>query len=297
MSLPRGTEIGAPAAVARALPADRRWLARLDAFLTPKVLVSALITLILVLGEWRFGALGGYGRLATALGVCLASEGALSWFLLGRRPLLLSSYVSGNSLALLLKPFSLVLWPFAVGAMLSIGSKYVLRYRGRHLWNPTNFAITALVLLAPGQVAILSEQFGNDLRVNAVIWFVGILVVARAKLLHVTATYVVAFFALAWVRHLVTGTPLLAEIAPITGPMYQLFVFFMITDPPTTVASRRGRILVVILIALAETAIRLGNDFQVAWLAPLAPIPAIAALAIVGPIAKAIDLRRAARRA
>lgn len=297
MSLPRASELVPPVPAGLPRPLARGLLARVNALLTPKVLFSVLITLILVLGEWFFGALGGYGRLLTALGVCLATEAVLSWFILGRRPFLLSSYVSGNSLSLLLKPLGPVLWPFAVGAMLSIGSKYVLRYRGRHLWNPTNFAITALVLLAPAQVAILSEQFGNDLRVNGVIWIVGILVVARAKLLHVSATYVVAFLALAWVRHLVTGMPLAAEIAPITGPMYQLFVFFMITDPPTTVASRRGRILVVILIALAETAIRLGNDYHVAWLAPLAPIPAIAALAIVGPIAKAIDLRRAARRA
>lgn len=296
MSLPRTTELGAPVAAVRVLPGSAGALARVNALLTPKVLFSVLITLILVAGEWRFGALGGYGRLVTALGVCMLTEAVLSWFMLGRRPFLLSSYVSGNSLSLLLKPLGPVLWPFAVGAMLSIGSKYVLRYRGRHLWNPTNFAITALVLLAPAEVAILSEQFGNDLRVNAVIWFVGIVVVARARLLHVSATYLVAFFALAGVRHLVTGQPLLAEIAPITGPMYQLFVFFMITDPPTTVASRRGRVLVVILIALLETAIRLGNDFHVAWLTPLAPIPAIAALAIVGPIAKAIDLRRAARR-
>lgn len=297
MNTPASTQLAAEASAGPVLRAPSGVGARLYTWLTPKVLFSVLITLILVLGEWRFGALGGYERLLVALGVCLATEATLSWFLLGRRPLLLSSYVSGNSLALLVKPLGPVLWPFAVGAMLSIASKYVLRYRGRHLWNPTNFAITALVLLAPAQMAILSEQFGNDLRVNGLIWSIGILIVARAKLLHVTATYVVAFLALAGLRHLVTGQPLLAEIAPITGPMYQLFVFFMITDPATTVSSRRGRMLVVILIALAETAIRLGNDFHVGWLAPLAPIPAIAALAIVGPIARAIDLKRLSRRA
>jgi enediyne biosynthesis protein E5 len=293
MNSPSTTPTRRPGPPAAGAPAPGRGgLDRLNAFLTPKVLVSALITLILVLGEWRFGALGGYPRLAVALGCCMLTEAALSWFMIARRPLLLSSYVSGNSLALLLKPLGPVLWPFALGAMLSIGSKYVLRYRGRHLWNPTNFAITALVLLAPSQVAILSEQFGNDLRVNGVIWLIGLVVVARARLLHVTAAYVIAFFVLAGVRHLVTGTPLLAEIAPITGPMYQLFIFFMITDPPTTVSTRRGRIGVVVLIALVEAAIRLGNDFHVSFLEPLAPIPAIAALAIVGPLAKALDLRR-----
>jgi Na+-translocating ferredoxin:NAD+ oxidoreductase RnfD subunit len=77
--------------------------------------------------------------------------------------------------------------------------------------------------------------------------------------------------------------------------MYQLFVFFMITDPATTVSSRRGRIAVAILIAACETLLRLGNDWGMAWAAPFAPAPAIFALAIVGPIAKLIDTERRAR--
>jgi hypothetical protein len=179
-----------------------------------------------------------------------------------------------------------------VGAFLAIGSKYVLRYRGRHLWNPTNFAISALVLLAPGQVAVLSHQWGNDLATNAVIWSVGILVVTRARVLHVTLSYLGAFLVLAWVRSLLVGTPLLAEVAPITGPMYQLFIFFMITDPPTTVGTRRGRMLVAVAVALLEFAIRLAGDHQIQALTPLYYSPPILSLAMVGPVAKWWELRR-----
>ena len=286
---PAAAPAPAPAAAA-ARPAPRG----LERLLTPKVLFSVLITLILVAGERYFGALGGYHRLALALACCMATEALLSWLMLGRRPFLLSSYVSGNSLALLLKPLETVIWPFVVGAMLAISSKYVLRYRGRHLWNPTNFAITALVVLAPAEVSILSHEFGNAWQVNAVIWAIGLIVVSRAKLLHVTLTYAVSFLVLAAIRAPIVGTSVLTEAAPITGPMYQLFVFFMITDPPTTVSTWRGRVLVAVLIALAEMGIRLGIDFDVAFLQPLAPIAPLAALAVVGPVAKAIDLRRKA---
>jgi len=113
--------------------------------------------------------------------------------------------------------------------------------------------------------------------------------------LHVTLTYVACFLAFATVRHLILGGPLLAEIAPITGPMYQLFVFFMVTDPRTTVSTRRGRILVVGIVALVETIIRLAGDFQIAALRPLYPSPPLLALALVGPIAMWWDLRRVAR--
>ncbi len=266
-------------------------LGRMD----PRYPVSFLITLILVLGEARYGILGGYDRLVIALGVCVATELVLSRLLHGSVANLASAYITGISLALLIKPRADLLWPFALGGFLAIASKYVLRYRGRHLWNPSNFAISVLLLVAPASVAILSRQWGNDLATNAVIWCFGLLIVSRVRMLHVTLTYVACFLALAALRHGIVGGPLLAEIAPITGPMYQLFIFFMITDPKTTVSTVRGRIIVAATVAVAEAAIRLAGDFHVAQLSRLYPAPPILALAIVGPVANVIDLYRAGR--
>ena len=266
-------------------------LGRMD----PRYLVSFLITLVLVLGEARYGILGGYDRLVIALGVCIATELVLSRLLYGAFANVASAYITGISLALLIKPRADLLWPFALGGFLAIASKYVLRYRGRHLWNPSNFAISVLLLVAPASVAILSRQWGNDLATNAVIWCFGLLIVSRVRMLHVTLSYVACFVALAALRHWIVGGPLLAEIAPITGPMYQLFIFFMITDPKTTVSTVRGRIIVAAAVAVAEAAIRLAGDYNVAALNLLYPAPPILALAIVGPVANVIDLYRAGR--
>jgi enediyne biosynthesis protein E5 len=263
-------------------------LGRID----PKYLIVFLITLVLVVGEARYSILGGYNRLATTLGVCVAAEVLLSWFLRGRLVNISSAYITGISLALLIKPQANILWPFALGGFLAIASKYVLTYRGRHLWNPSNFAIALLLLLAPSTVAVLSHQWGNDIGTNLVIWAFGLVIAWRARVLHVTLTYVACFIGFAIVRHFLIGGPLLAEIAPITGPMYQLFVFFMVTDPRTTVSTRRGRMLVVAIVALVETVIRLAGDFQIGWLRPLYPSPPLLALALVGPVAMWWDLRR-----
>lgn len=251
-----------------------------------------LITLVLVVGEAGYHILGGYDRLAATLGVCLVTEAVLSWWLRGAVANLASAYITGISLALLTKPQANMLWPFALGAFLAIASKYVLTYRGRHLWNPSNFAIGLLVLVAPASVAILSHQWGNDIRINLVIWLFGLLVAARARVLHVTLTYVACFVVLATLRNLIVGGPLLAELAPVTGPMYQLFVFFMVTDPRTTVSTRRGRIVVVAIVAVVEALMRLGGDFQVGLLRPFFVSPPILALWIAGPIAMYVDLRR-----
>lgn len=257
------------------------WLAAIDA----RYLISFLITLVLVVGELRYAILGGYDRLIIALGCAMATETALSWLIRGRIVNLQSAYITGISISLLVKPQAALLWPFALGAVIAIASKYVLQYRGRHLWNPSNFAVSLLLLVAHDNVAILSHQWGNDLATNLVIWCFGLAIALRVGVLHVTLTYVGSFLVLAVLRNLLIGGPLLAELAPITGPMYQLFIFFMITDPRTTVSTPRGRMIVAALVAVAETAIRLAADYQVGGLRLLYPSPPIVALAIVGPLA------------
>lgn len=271
-----------------------RWWGRVS-LIDPRYLIAFLITLVLVVAQARFHIMGGYERLALALAACMATEAALSWFTRGKVVNLQSAYISGISLTLLLKPQGAALWPFLLGGYLAISSKYVLRYREGHLWNPTNFAIVALLLAAPERISVLSHQWGNELSTNLVIWTFGLIIAARVRVLHITLSYVAAFLALNSLRAWMLGMPVLPEIAPITGPMYQLFIFFMITDPRTVVRGRSKQVAVVLLIALAETLIRFASDQAYPLPTAFNAAPAFLALAIVGPIAKFVDLRRAAR--
>jgi Na+-translocating ferredoxin:NAD+ oxidoreductase RnfD subunit len=74
--------------------------------------------------------------------------------------------------------------------------------------------------------------------------------------------------------------------------MYQLFVFFMITDPRTIVRGKQRQILVAVGIAVMEALIRFASDKG--WPLPTAfnVAPAFLALALVGPVAKWLDLYR-----
>lgn len=281
-----------------ATAAERHALVRLwqrVSKLDPRYLIAFLITLVLMAAQLRYQMVGGYERLMLALLACTATEALLSWFVRGRIVNLVSAYMSSISLTLLIKPQGGALWPFVLGGFLAIGSKYVLQYRNNHLWNPTNFAITALLLAAPNRVSVLSHQFGNDMLTNLVIWGFGLVIAARVGVLHITLTYVTSFLLLNGARAVALGQPVLPEIAPITGPMYQLFVFFMVTDPRTIVRGRRWQIVVTVIIAMVEMLIRFASDQ--AWALPVAfnAAPAFLALALVGPVAKWIDLRRSPR--
>jgi len=216
-----------------------------------------LITLILVGAHWSFGVLRGYEAIALAVASSVVVEYALRRLLTGQPPQLASAYITGISVAILVR--SPLLWPYALGGVISAMSKCVLRTRRGHVWNPSNFGICALLFLAPSAVAPLSVQWGNNLWPMLVIWSVGLLTIWRARRVHITIAYVLSFFVFALVRSLVTGSSYAAEVAPITGPMYQLFALFMITDPKTTVSSTWGAVAVAMLVAFVEMLFRLAE--------------------------------------
>ena len=222
-----------------------------------RFLGPVLITCILISAHLSFGILEGYSRTGSAIAVAIAAEMILGRLTYGRWPHLASAYITGISVGILVRsPF---LWPYMMASLISIVSKYVLRFRNRHLWNPSNFGVSVVLCLAPATVSLLSIQWGNTVWPMIVIWLLGSVIVWRAGRLHISATYVASFLLFSFVRSFVTGNPWLASVAPITGPMYQLFIFFMVTDPRTTVSRRWAQMFVVFIVALVEMALRLGE--------------------------------------
>jgi enediyne biosynthesis protein E5 len=256
----------------RVLSLDNRYLAPL------------LITCILAAGQITFGFLESYDRTALAILTAIAAEIVLGKVFTGRIPHLASAYITGISVGILVR--SPEIWPYALCSLISVTSKYLIRMDGRHLWNPSNLGICALLFLAPDTVASLSIQWGNNLLPMLIVWLLGFVIVHRLGRVHITFTYVACFVLFAFVRSLVTGHAFLAEVSPITGPMYQLFIFFMITDPKTTVMTRRGQVLVAGLVAAMEATLRLLEVIHAPYYA----------LFLVGPFANAVEILRTRRR-
>ena len=262
-----------------AAEAPRPWFRFDNRYLAP-----LLVTLVLVMGQVTFGFLESWSRTFLAIATAILTELVVVRALYGTWPHLASAYVSGISVGILVR--SPAFWPYALCSAISIVSKYVLRVRGRHIWNPTNFGVVAMLLLAPDVVAGLSVQWGNNLLPMVFVWMFGTVILHAVGRLHITVTYVAAFLGLAVVRAWATGHPVLSEVAPITGPMYQLFIFFMITDPKTTVGPKWAQSLVVIVIALVEAVFRLMQFVYAPFYA----------LFVVGPIANLIEIGLVERR-
>ncbi len=244
----------------------RKWISFENRFVPP-----IFITLILLVGHLSFGILESWKKTLLAIAISIATELVLGRLVVGKWPNVASAYISGISVGILLR--SPAFWPYALAAVIAITSKYVVRYRNRHLWNPSNFAICVVLFLAADTVATLSIQWGNNLWAMLVIWSLGSAIIWRLRRFHICATYVASFLLFAALRAWIVGDPIVSEISPITGPEYQLFIFFMITDPKTTVRSKWGQCAVVFAVAAVEMVLRLHSSIY----APLY------ALFLVGP--------------
>jgi len=257
----------------------KKWLSLDNRFVPP-----IFITLILLGGQIGYGILESYEKTLVAISTAILVEMVLGRIFTGKYPHAASAYITGISVGILLR--STAFWPYAVCAAIAITSKYVLRYKGRHLWNPSNFGICVVLFLLPASSTMLSIQWGNNLGSLVVIWLLGSVIIWRLRRFHISATYAIAFILLAVLRAYIIHEPVLSEISPITSPEYQLFIFFMITDPKTTVRSKSGQILVVVAVAILEMVFRLNQSVYAE----------LYALFWIGPIAMLIEMWLNARR-
>jgi hypothetical protein len=157
-----------------------------------------------------------------------------------------SALISGLSLCLLLRTNVLLL--AVLTAAIAIGSKFVLRIGDKHVFNPTNFALVAM-MLATDQVWVSPGQWGSGAFFAFLLACAGGLVVHRAARGDVTYAFLGFYSAMVVARSWWLGDPLVVPLHRLQNGALVLFAFFMISDPRTTPDSRAGRLLFAFLVA------------------------------------------------
>ena len=157
-----------------------------------------------------------------------------------------SALISSLSLCLLLRTRSLGL--AALIAFVTIFSKFVLRFRGKHIFNPTNFGLALGILLIDG-VWVSSGQWGSFALFAFFMICLGSLVIHRAERSDVTIAFLLSWAGLLFARAAWLGDPWAIPLHQLESGAMLLFAFFMISDPKTTPDSRPGRILFAFLVA------------------------------------------------
>jgi Na+-transporting NADH:ubiquinone oxidoreductase subunit NqrB len=158
-----------------------------------------------------------------------------------------SALISGLSLCLLLRT-NHPHWAMVV-AVVAIASKFALRWRGKHVFNPTNIGIV-VALLAGVPVWASPGQWGSGAFFGFLLACAGTVVVTRAARADITLAFLAAVALIQFGRAAWLGQPWAVPLHRLENGALLLFAFFMISDPRTTPDSRAGRILFAFLVAL-----------------------------------------------
>ena len=211
----------------------------------PRLYQIAVLASLLVYGMAGLDFEITVARAALLLLTVLATQ-AIGDRLDGRPANVRSALISGLSLCLLLRTNRTDLAILA--AFVTIAAKFVIRYRGKHIFNPTNGGIVAMLVLTD-QVWVSPGQWGSVAFFAFLMACLGGVVVNRASRSDVTYAFIVFYCALLFGRSWYLGEPFAIPLHRLQGGALLLFTFFMISDPKTTPDSRAGRVLFAALVA------------------------------------------------
>jgi hypothetical protein len=224
--------VGPSAAAARRI--DPRWYQNL------------MLSSLLAYGMVSLGFGIGWDRVAGVIGAALATQWLCTrlWRLPRFDPL--SALISGIGLCTLLR--TQTVWPALAAAALAILSKFVLRVRGKHLYNPTNLVLALALLLGVGWIS--PGQYGHLAFGALLMVCLGLTVVCKAARSDVTLAFLGVYAAIVFGRALWLGEPMTIPLHRLQSGLLLQFAFNMISDPRTTPDARSGRLLFGALVAI-----------------------------------------------
>ena len=216
----------------------------------------------------------GWGQVAAVIGVALGTQYLCTrlWRLPAYDPL--SALISGLGLCTLLRTHGVA--PAMAAAALAIGSKFILRWRGKHLFNPTNLALVVMLLTGAGWIS--PGQYGHVAFAALLMVCMGLTVVCKAARSDVTLAFLGAYAAILFGRSLWLGEPMAIPIHRLQSGLLLQFSFNMISDPRTTPDSRTGRLLFGALVALGAGVV------QFALFRTNGPVWSLAACTLLVPL-------------
>ena len=201
-----------------------------DVFRDPRVYQIATLSTLLAYG-WAAGVFEIAALQFAAIVAAAVGAQALGSFLIAIKPDFRSALITALSLSLLLRADDV--WPLALAAAIAVGSKFALRLNGKHIFNPANAAIVAMVL-ATDAVWTTPGQWGTAVWFAALLAGAGLFVTYRAARFDVPLIFLGTFAALILIRALWLGDPLSIPLLRLQNGALILFAFFMISDPKTT---------------------------------------------------------------
>jgi enediyne biosynthesis protein E5 len=251
----------------------------------PRLFMICVLTLYTLIGQTLLAFDHTWIQIFTSIVISCILDTALSYWKSRQIILPVSGLITGMSLGLLVE--AIPLWPFIVAPILAIGAKAFIQFKGRHLFNPSNFGLTVLLILAPATVTTLAAQWSGSMLIVTLVLIIGGFTSFRVSRWDLVVSFIAGFCVMAFIEQMITQRGYAFVYGPILGAAFQIFAFSMLTDPKTTPETRRMRIVFGLALAVLDGILRLMNIQNSPFIALLyisASVPLVRVLAtIVAP--------------
>jgi Na+-translocating ferredoxin:NAD+ oxidoreductase RnfD subunit len=281
----------------------------------PRLHLAAVITTLQVLGQTVFQFRVSIAQILISLLTCAVLEVVIAF---RKQHVLMwpaSAMLTGNGVAFILRVpgthhgdwwSTKGWWIFMATAAVSLLSKYVITWRGAHIFNPSNIGLVlCFVLLGRNRAEPLDFWWGPVspwlLFAFVVIVTGGLLILSRLKLLWIAVGFWLSFAAGIAVLA-ATGHAMVARwhLGPITGPYFWwslltspevlVFLFFMLTDPKTSPRGQRDRIVYAVSVGLL--AALLIAPMRTEWASKVGLLAALTIVCAARPLLSLLPLAR-----
>ena len=186
-------------------------------------------------------------RVFTYFTICLATQSIFIYKKKANWHSLKSAAITAMGLGLLLQTNNL--WVAAAAAAISIAAKFCVRWKGKHIFNPANIGIMAIILLT-NQAWISTGQWGSHSYFPFGIIVAGITILSKVKRLETGFIFLAAIMLFEYFRQCVfLGWPADFWWHRVSNGSLLVYALFMITDPKTTPNHRSARISWAIILA------------------------------------------------
>lgn len=224
----------------------------------PRLMLIGILSGYSILGQTLFFFNINMDKLGAALAASIILDFVITTYKTRKIQVPLSGIITGLSLGLLLESY--LNWVFVIAAVWSIASKHLIKVNGRHIFNPSNFGIVAVLLLGHGMATVApGSQWGGDLLFALVVLSFGMIMSYRVKRLALVAGWVSGYITMGLLRVALGQGGLIFALGPMTGAEFMLFTISMVPDPPTSPARKDLQFGWGLSIAFLDGIMRLGE--------------------------------------
>ncbi|MCM8809501.1 MAG: RnfABCDGE type electron transport complex subunit D [Candidatus Omnitrophica bacterium] len=198
-----------------------------------------MLSILAIIGIFQQGVKHSLPQVLISTFAAAGLDCFLSYIKYNKRFFPTSAVISGLIISLVLSPG--VNWYIpAFASVVAIGSKHIIRIKGKHIFNPANLGLLVSMFIFKAYLVWWGAS------IPLLVFIMGVFIVYKIKCFHLVLSFLITQYILLGAYFLLKGYPVWNAILVANF----FFVFVMLVEPKTSPVKRVGRIVYGVLTGI-----------------------------------------------